>query len=221
MSKIDLNVPSNSDASKDKSEQKSDKKPVANGKIDKKHKFFKRTLEVFSGENLETSAEDIIENVIVPALWDLLRESVHALWDKILDRADDTPRQASYRRQDDRQKTNNGNYIPYGSANASKRSNLGRRGDFIDTVYFRTREEADGVLRALMDILDDASNREHFVSVEDYCSVASVKGDGNYMNSDWGWNDLTSAKVRHTLDGQYYITLPKVIPAPEKKNNNM
>ena len=221
MSKIDLNVPSNSDASKAKSEQKAEKKPVANGKIEKKHKFFKRTLEVFSGENLETSAEDVIENVIVPALWDLLRESVHALWDKILDRADDTPRQSSYRRQDYRQQTSNGNYIPYGSAGARKRSNLGRRGDFIDTVYFRTREEADEALRALKDMQEEASNKEHFVSVEDFCSVANVKGDGNYMNSDWGWDDLTSAKVRHTLDGQYYITLPKVIPTPIKKNNNM
>ena len=54
MSKIDLNVPSNSDASKADSEQKTDKKPIANGKIEKKHKFFKRTLEVFSGEILET-----------------------------------------------------------------------------------------------------------------------------------------------------------------------
>ena len=111
MSNIDMNLPSNSDASK---------------KI------------VFSGKNLEASADDVIENVIVPALWDLLRESVHALWDRILDKSEDAPK-TSYRRNDNRLNTNNGNYIPYGSANASKRSNLGRSGDFIDVVYFSSR----------------------------------------------------------------------------------
>ena len=83
MSNIDMNLPSNSDASKKISENKKDIKKIADGRVEKKHHFFKRTLEVFSGKNLEASADDVIENVIVPALWDLLRESVHALWDRL------------------------------------------------------------------------------------------------------------------------------------------
>ena len=215
MSNIDMNLPSNSDASKKISENKKDIKKIADGRVEKKHHFFKRTLEVFSGKNLEASADDVIENVIVPALWDLLRESVHALWDRILDKSEDAPK-TSYRRNDNRLNTNNGNYIPYGSANASKRSNLGRSGDFIDVVYFSSREQAEDVLRALNDIMD--GNKDHWVSVEDFCSVANIKGDTNYMNSNWGWNDLSSVKVRHTLNGEYWLTLPKVIPA--KKQND-
>ena len=213
MSNIDMNLPSNSDASKKIAENKKDIKKIADGRVEKKHHFFKRTLEVFSGKNLEASADDVIENVIVPALWDLLRESVHALWDRILDKSEDAPR-TSYRRNDNRQKTNNGNYIPYGSANASKRSNLGRSGDFIDVVYFSSREQAEDVLRALNDIMD--GNKDHWVSVEDFCSVANIKGDTNYMNSNWGWNDLSSVRVRHTLNGEYWLNLPKVIPAKSK-----
>ena len=213
MSNIDMNLPSNSDASKKIAENKKDIKKIADGRVEKKHHFFKRTLEVFSGKNLEASADDVIENVIVPALWDLLRESVHALWDRILDKSEDAPR-TSYRRNDNRQKTNNGNYIPYGSANASKRSNLGRSGDFIDVVYFSSREQAEDVLRALNDIMD--GNKDHWVSVEDFCSVANIKGDTNYMNSNWGWNDLGSVRVRHTLNGEYWLNLPKVIPANSK-----
>ena len=213
MSNIDMNLPSNSDASKKIAENKKDIKKIADGRVEKKHHFFKRTLEVFSGKNLEASADDVIENVIVPALWDLLRESVHALWDRILDKSEDAPK-TSYRRNDNRQKTNNGNYIPYGSANASKRSNLGRSGDFIDVVYFSSREQAEDVLRALNDIMD--GNKDHWVSVEDFCSVANIKGDTNYMNSNWGWNDLGSVRVRHTLNGEYWLNLPKVIPANSK-----
>ena len=213
MSNIDMNLPSNSDASKKIAENKKDIKKIADGRVEKKHHFFKRTLEVFSGKNLEASADDVIENVIVPALWDLLRESVHALWDRILDKSEDAPK-TSYRRNDNRQKTNNGNYIPYGSANASKRSNLGRSGDFIDVVYFSSREQAEDVLRALNDIMD--GNKDHWVSVEDFCSVANIKGDTNYMNSNWGWNDLGSVRVRHTLNGEYWLNLPKVIPAKSK-----
>lgn len=213
MSNIDMNLPSNSDASKKIAENKKDIKPIADGRVEKKHHFFKRTLEVFSGKNLEASADDVIENVIVPALWDLLRESVHALWDRILDKSEDAPK-TSYRRNDNRQKTNNGNYIPYGSANASKRSNLGRSGDFIDVVYFSSREQAEDVLKALNDIMD--GDKEHWVSVEDFCSVANIKGDTNYMNSNWGWNDLGSVRVRHTLNGEYWLNLPKVIPANSK-----
>ena len=210
MSNIDMNLPSNSDASKKIAENKKDIKKIADGRVEKKHHFFKRTLEVFSGKNLEASADDVIENVIVPALWDLLRESVHALWDRILDKSEDAPK-TSYRRNDNRLNTNNGNYIPYGSANASKRSNLGRSGDFIDVVYFSSREQAEDVLRALNDIMD--GNKDHWVSVEDFCSVANIKGDTNYMNSNWGWNDLGSVRVRHTLNGEYWLNLPKVIPA--------
>ena len=213
MSNIDMNLPSNSDASKKISENKKDIKKIADGRVEKKHHFFKRTLEVFSGKNLEASADDVIENVIVPALWDLLRESVHALWDRILDKSEDAPK-TSYRRNDNRLNTNNGNYIPYGSANASKRSNLGRSGDFIDVVYFSSREQAEDVLRALNDIMD--GNKDHWVSVEDFCSVANIKGDTNYMNSNWGWNDLSSVRVRHTLNGEYWLNLPKVIPAKSK-----
>ena len=215
MSNIDMNLPSNSDASKKIAENKKDIKKIADGRVEKKHHFFKRTLEVFSGKNLEASADDVIENVIVPALWDLLRESVHALWDRILDKSEDAPK-TSYRRNDNRLNTNNGNYIPYGSANASKRSNLGRSGDFIDVVYFSSREQAEDVLRALNDIMD--GNKDHWVSVEDFCSVANIKGDTNYMNSNWGWNDLSSVRVRHTLNGEYWLNLPKVIPA--KKQND-
>lgn len=213
MSNIDMNLPSNSDASKKIAENKKDIKKIADGRVEKKHHFFKRTLEVFSGKNLEASADDVIENVIVPALWDLLRESVHALWDRILDKSEDAPK-TSYRRNDNRLNTNNGNYIPYGSANASKRSNLGRSGDFIDVVYFSSREQAEDVLRALNDIMD--GNKDHWVSVEDFCSVANIKGDTNYMNSNWGWNDLSSVRVRHTLNGEYWLNLPKVIPAKSK-----
>ena len=213
MSNIDMNLPSNSDASKKISENKKDIKKIADGRVEKKHHFFKRTLEVFSGKNLEASADDVIENVIVPALWDLLRESVHALWDRILDKSEDAPK-TSYRRNDNRLNTNNGNYIPYGSANASKRSHLGRSGDFIDVVYFSSREQAEDVLRALNDIMD--GNKDHWVSVEDFCSVANIKGDTNYMNSNWGWNDLSSVRVRHTLNGEYWLNLPKVIPAKSK-----
>lgn len=213
MSNIDMNLPSNSDASKKIAENKKDIKKIADGRVEKKHHFFKRTLEVFSGKNLEASADDVIENVIVPALWDLLRESVHALWDRILDKSEDAPK-TSYRRTDNRLNTNNGNYIPYGSANASKRSNLGRSGDFIDVVYFSSREQAEDVLRALNDIMD--GNKDHWVSVEDFCSVANIKGDTNYMNSNWGWNDLSSVRVRHTLNGEYWLNLPKVIPAKSK-----
>ena len=213
MSNIDMNLPSNSDASKKIAENKKDIKKIADGRVEKKHHFFKRTLEVFSGKNLEASADDVIENVIVPALWDLLRESVHALWDRILDKSEDAPK-TSYRRTDNRLNTNNGNYIPYGSANASKRSNLGRSGDFIDVVYFSSREQAEDVLRALNDIMD--GNKDHWVSVEDFCSVANIKGDTNYMNSNWGWNDLGSVRVRHTLNGEYWLNLPKVIPAKSK-----
>ena len=215
MSEINMNLPSNSDASKKAAESKKDIRAVGDGRVEKKHQFFKRTLEVFSGRNLEASADDVIENVIVPALWDLLRESVHALWDKILDKSEDAPK-STYRSNNNRQQTNNGNYIPYGSANASKSSNLGRSGDFIDTVYFSSREQADDVIKALNDIMD--SDKDHWVSVEDFCSVANIKGDTNYMNSNWGWNDLSSVKVRHTLNGEYWLTLPKVIPA--KKQNS-
>lgn len=216
---IDMNLPSNSNASK--SENKSHELDAKEdgkekGRLVKKRRFFENTLRIFSGKNIENAGGDVIDNVIIPALWDLLRESAHALIDKVLDQSEDSSSTQHYRKE----QVNNGNYIPYGSASASKknRRGLSRRGDYIDQVYFPSRKRAEEVLELLRDIMD--SNTHHIATVDDYCAIADVRGDNNYMNAEWGWNDLSSVRVRHTLDGSYYLDLPKVKPYDEMKGES-
>ena len=69
------------------------------------------------------------------------------------------------------------------------------------------RLKAERVLDTLTDALDQYTS----VSVADLYDIAGVSNiAGDFTDKNWGWTDLTGAKVRRARGGGYYLDLPKV-----------
>lgn len=69
------------------------------------------------------------------------------------------------------------------------------------------RIKAERVLDTMTDALDQYTS----VSVADLYDIAGVSNiAGDFTDKNWGWTDLTDAKVRRARGGGYYLDLPKV-----------
>lgn len=81
-----------------------------------------------------------------------------------------------------------------------------------NTVYstgdlsFENRGDAEAVLMRLKECVDVY----HVATVADLYDLANVKY--SFTDYNYGWNDLTNAKVVRNFDGSYSLDLPRAIP---------
>lgn len=107
-----------------------------------------------------------------------------------------------------------GNYVTYNSISNPRPSNASVRGGIsssaalreslaLDDILFKTRGDANDVLRRMSDILSTDSN--HIVTVADLYNLCGLVAPYTYNN--YGWDDLSTAGVSLTKDG-YLLNLP-------------
>ena len=172
---------------------------------EKKPGFVGRMLgRVRIAENFEGAGQTVLEEVIIPALIDGIRDAIYTATDYIL--------YGGKQRSSRNNRRSGGSYTSY-SKKSQQRSGSARRSAPSSSAYYFTydeRSDADKDLEKMRDVIDQVE----FVTIMDMFSIAK-RQTNNYTYNDWGWYDLRSAMVRRTTDGRFYIDLPKPVPIEE------
>lgn len=120
------------------------------------------------------------------------------------------------------------NMILYGDTDRSKRSTNASRVSYRD-YYNRTNDRVEserpraratynyddivldnrGEAEDVLDRMDEIMSMYKMVRVADLYEMVGITGD--YTDNDYGWTDITSAKVVPVRDG-FWIKMPRAIP---------
>lgn len=194
--------PSNSDRSKDESNDVPEKKgPVINGKAAvKKRGFFDRLVEAVLPDGLAPIGQKIITDVVVPGIRDGIIDTVNTIFSGAPNRGTTYYSSPS-------------GHINYSSITSptkastvtSVQSNVSKKTYEFENIVFDNRGDAEVVL--------DEMNRHMYaydmVRVSDFYEFAGVSCD--YTSQKYGWLDISNACVVRTPGG-WRIQLPKAIP---------
>lgn len=192
----------NSDAEKSK---KTKTKPVVKGKVKEKSTMdtFKNSLR----EDAENVKSYVMEDVLIPALKKAISDIVRNGIDMVL-YGESRPR-----RDNDRERP----YRRYSYSSISRRDR--DRDDYdrrerrreryrasgIEDILLDTKPEADELLMAMEDIIDEYGT----LSILDVYDLAGVST--SFTDAKYGWTDIRQARIMHCSDG-YYIKMPKALP---------
>ncbi len=178
--------------------EKKVEKIVAGSVKTKKKSGINKIAGIFVPEDVDNVKEYIFEDIVVPAVKDIILDAVKAfLGVNGKSNRKSTASKVSYRRYYDEQAQ--GNRRNYSSQNTAS-------GCDFDDIFFNTRAEAENVLAAMDEIV--ASYR--IVSVADYFDLVGV--DGPWTGNNYGWTEnIRNARVINTRDG-YTIKFPRANP---------
>lgn len=191
---------SNSDKSRQEQPEKKVEAVVSGSTKTRRKGEMQKFADVFIAEDAGNVKSYIFMEVIVPALKKAISDIVVTGIDMILygeagRSKKNTPAKASwqnYYEQDNRVRANSG---------TNRRSSI----DY-DDIVFDTRGDAEAVLEAMSDIIDQYGT----VSVADLYDLARVPNDNFTMNR-YGWTNINNASPVRVRDG-YILKLPRVIP---------
>lgn len=170
-----------------------------------------KIMDIFFPDGI--NAEDIWEYLLKEKIAPGIMSGVRSFLDDFLDAVFGTPT----RRDRDRDRYRRENYVPYTSLYNAKDKDRDRDRDkdryksyrkafTYDKVVFRTRAEAESVLDALLDALDEY----HIVTVADLYDLSGEEpSPTDYL---YGWSNLRSARVDRVSGGAFTIILPKASP---------
>lgn len=170
---------------------------VVSGPVRSKKKTgFKKIASVFIPEDVENVKTYILEEIIVPAVKDVILDTVRTYLgiDKKTGKASTASK------------------ISYGNCYANNRDTRldhniarSRSGYDYDDVILDNRGEAEDVLSRM----DELIATYGIVSVADFYDLVGITG--NYTDNKYGWTDIRTASVIRVRDG-YMIKLPKALP---------
>lgn len=201
--------PSNANGSKIiKSDDKVVDPVKMRGKVKQKRSLFRDVKDEFISEDAPTVGSYILYDILLPALRDLVSDIGHGALDAVM--GTDTRR---YNNRSNR----NSSYISYNRYyddrdrrrrdRDDERYESRRRNNNLDDIIFDYREDAEDCLDRMIDYLE----RYDSVPVSYLYDICGMTVPGDFTKDDWGWYNLSSAKVRH-VHGGYIIELPKVRP---------
>lgn len=188
----------NSYKSKQEQEEKRDIKPVISAPAKKKKKSgIVKFADVFIQEDISNVKSFIISDVVIPTVKKLALDIVESIL---------YPGGGS-----GRSTRSPGSKVTYTSYDKAYRSDdrfarsTERKNTYdYDNITFTSRHDAEIVLGAMDDVID----KYGVVRVADFYDFAGVTG--SYTDNNYGWYNLTSAKVERVRDG-YIIRLPKAM----------
>ena len=176
--------------------------PVVKGAVKTKKKSeFSKIKEMFFAQDVGSIKNYVIMDVIVPAvkkaICDTIKDSVDMLF---------------YGKTMPRRKGNNNGIVNFRDyASVSRRSfDLPARRTSSSSVYeydgivFESRSDAEDVLDALSEILEQYDD----VTVADLFQLAGQTP--NSTDSDYGWDNIATARVERLDDGMYTVVMPRV-----------
>lgn len=174
--------------------EKKVEKIVSGSVKSKKKNGIQKITDVFIPEDVDNVKTYVFEDVIVPAVKDIILDTVRAFLgiDKKSGRNSNASKVAyrSYYDKDNRR-----------DSNATRI----RTGYDFDDIILDNRGEAEDVLARMDELIDTYG----LVSVADFYDLVGVSG--NYTDNKYGWSNIRSASVIRVRDG-YMIKLPKALP---------
>lgn len=191
-------------------ETKKIEKVVTSEVVRRKKSFGTKLREMFVGADADTVKEYVVQDVLVPALKDMISDASSGALDRIL--YGDSSRYNRRRRNDFDRPHGHVAYNRMGPSDRRGRSDEHRRNsprrkssNVIDEVILATRAEAQEVLDRMYDLLQ----RYEAVSVSDLNELLGLSGQ--YTDDKWGWLDLRGSDIRRLREG-YLLTLPDPEP---------
>ena len=206
MADIELKGNSFKENAQSQSEDIQEKKSVVKGTVkQKKVSAGKQFIDNFVNEDKETIKSHILFDIIIPAVKDMIFNGFQSALDMLLYGGDGSRRVVT--RSDRRRVVSSGatNYNAISNQRNSRVQAGASRERACDQLEFEERTDALAVLNELNDQLDEFG----MVSAYDLFDAAGVDTN-NYALKNWGWHDLTSARVERTREGTYIINLPKM-----------
>lgn len=169
----------------------------------KKKSEARKFADVFISEDLSNVKSYILMDVLVPAIKkaidDIVSDGIHMLLYNGDRRGGkrSAASKVSYGQFYDRPSERRDSYKMAGS----------RSGLDYDEIVFETRGDAESVLSAMQDVIDQFG----VVSVGDLYDLAEVTTT-NYAVNKYGWTDIRSAEPFRLRDGGYILKLPRALP---------
>lgn len=196
-----------------KREDSEEIKPIKmRGSVKQKRQLLRSVKDEFINEDAPSIGEYIIFDILFPALRDMISDMGHSTIDIVMGGRGGYGRRRSYNDYYGRD-----SYISYNRMYDDRR---GRRRDYsddrrpsrrgridLDDLVFEYREDAEDCLDRLLDKIEDYG----FVSVGYLYDTMGKTVYGDFTKEDWGWEDLSSARVRKVRGG-YLLDLPRVRP---------
>lgn len=195
MARIEMPSNSNHISTPQKTEEKKTES-IVEGKVVKPG-LGQRIVSAFLNEDIKSTPEHILFDIMIPAAQNLIVDTAVETVQQIFGggvRRSSTPSRGSYT-----------SYSSPSRITVRDHSRPERRADpkkTFDNVVLSSRKDAENVLDALGDIMDQYD----IVTVADFYDLCSVTPD--YTDDAWGWDDLRSASIRRRNDG-YIIDMPR------------
>lgn len=180
------------------------KKVVTGDVVVKKEGVSSKFKRVFLGGDFHTAADYVLSEVLLPALRNLLADTVSKGADRLIygDSArkrgptNYAPRTQYHNpliRQDPR-------YLP----NQPPVQRWTGNQKTFHNIIVSTKEDADGVVEAMIDIVD----KYEVVSIADLNEILGLPStEGSHVDNKWGWTNLRSIEVRQVREG-HEISFP-------------
>lgn len=156
--------------------------------------------DVFVAEDVNNVKSYLLSDVVVPAVKKLFSDIVTNGVDILLYGERGVSKKSS--------PTSKISYTRYWDQSSSRRESAVARPRAVydyDNIVLDSRGEAENVLMALDDIMDTYK----MVRVADLYDLVGITG--RHTDHNYGWTDITSAKIERGRDG-YTIKLPRALP---------
>ena len=190
------NYPSNSHKAREEVAEKKVEKVVSGKTSTKKKSGIRKLSDTFLSEDVSNVKSYIFSEVLLPAAKKLVSDIVTngtnmLLYGEIKNKTGNSSKVSYSRYYDDRSR--------------DYRSPVVRNNFDYDEIIFETRGDAEAVLDAMYDIL----NQYKVVSVAELYDLASITTH-NYTCNNYGWIDLRGSSVVRVRDG-YILKLPRAL----------
>jgi hypothetical protein len=190
------NYPSNSHKAIEEVAEKKVEKVVSGKTSTKKKSGIRKLSDTFLSEDVSNVKSYIFSEVLLPAAKKLVSDIVTngtnmLLYGEIKNKKGNSSKVSYSRYYDDRSR--------------DYRSPVVRNNFDYDEIIFETRGDAEAVLDAMYDIL----NQYKVVSVAELYDLASITTH-NYTCNNYGWIDLRGSSVVRVRDG-YILKLPRAL----------
>lgn len=193
-----------------KKKERESLKPVIKGDvIIKKPSVFKRISESLFGEGLKSAGSYILQDVLRPAIQDLIVDTITEGAHKAIYGVNDPLPRRRGRRTNQYGTPGYSTQTPYYSSfnqpsrTAPQQEPLMRNG--LQTIILTSKIDAEEVLMAMFERLEGYG----FVSVLDYYELCQAPH--NYTDDNFGWDDLSDASTVRVHNG-YMVKLPRPKP---------
>lgn len=189
---------SNSNKSKERQNElvpeKKVEKIVSGSVKSKKKSGIEKLTSVFVPEDVDDVKSYIFEDIVVPAVKDIILDAVRAFLgvNGRPNRKGSPSSKVQYRQYYDDNRRDSG-------------SSRSRNTYDYDNIILDNRGEAEDVLCRM----DELISTYKIVSVADFYDLVGVTG--NWTDNKYGWSDIRSASIVHVRDG-YMIKLPRPLP---------